>query len=174
MLNPEIILPEAAFQGKDTRWLDEESWADGERVEPYEHDWLQAWVDWCCDLEELVRMNDAVDQKDHKLMYLEDYPEDMLDLEETMSTGTSIYDRLGATPVNTTMSTDMEAAGDMINLSMGPPEMPEPHQQDEPDTSCSSTAPSDDEQFNNMFKVPRKVLEHRDQVPVTQSGLNFN
>ena len=90
-----------------------------------------------------------------------------------MSTGTSIYDRLGATPANTMMSTDTEAAGDMFNLSMGPPEMPEPHQQDQPDTSCSSTAPSDDEQFNNMFKVPRKVLECQDQVPVMQSRLNF-
>ena len=34
------------------------------------------------------------------------------------------------------MSTDTEAAGDMFNLSMGPPEMPEPHWQDEPD--CES------------------------------------
>ena len=67
----------------------------------------------------------------------------------------------------------MEAAGDMFNLSMGPPEMPEPHWQDEPDTSHSSTAPSDDEQFNDMFKVPPKVPECRDQVPVMQSGLNF-
>ena len=71
------------------------------------------------------------------------------------------------------MSTDTEAAGDMLNLSMGPPEMPEPSQQDEPDTSHSSTAPSDDEQFNDMFKVPHKVPEHQDQVPATHSGLNF-
>ena len=71
------------------------------------------------------------------------------------------------------MSTDMEASGDMLNLSMGPPEMPESHQQDEPDASHSSTALSDDEQFNDMFKVPPKVPECRDQVPVTQSGLNF-
>ena len=78
-----------------------------------------------------MRTNDAVDQKDHESMYLEDYLEDMPDLEETMSTGTSIYDRLGATPANTTMSTNTEAAGDMFNLSMGPPEMPEPHWQDE-------------------------------------------
>ena len=176
MLNLEIILPEAAFQafrGKNTGWLDEESWADGERVEPYEHDWLQTRVDWCGDPEELVRTNDAVDQKDHESMYLEDYPEDMPDLEETMSTGTSVYDQLGATPVNTTMSTDTEVAGDMFNLSMGPPEMLEPHWQDGPDTSRSSTALSDDEQFNDMFKVPPKVPECQDQVPVMQSGLNF-
>ena len=66
------------------------------------------------------------------------------------------------------MSTDTEAAGDMFNLSMGPPEMPEPHRQDEPDTSHSGAAPSDDEQFNDMFKVPPKVPECRDQVPVMQ------
>ena len=71
------------------------------------------------------------------------------------------------------MSTNTEAAGDMLNLSMGPPEMPEPHQQDKPDASRSSAAPSDEEQFNDMFKVPPKVPECRDQVPVTQSGLNF-
>ena len=72
-------------------------------MEPYEYKRLQTRVDWCSDLEELVRTNDAVDQKDHESMYLEDYPEDMPDLEETMSTGTSVYDRLGATPANTTM-----------------------------------------------------------------------
>ena len=157
LLNLEIILSEAAFRafrGKNTGWLDEESWADGERVEPYEHDWLQTRVDWCSDPEELVRTNDAVDQKDHESMYLEDYPEDMLDLEETMSTGTSVYDRLGATRANTTMSTNTEAAGDMFNLSMGPPEMPEPHRQDEPNASHSRAALSDDKQFNDMFKVP--------------------
>ena len=71
------------------------------------------------------------------------------------------------------MSTDTEAAGDMFNLSMGQPEMPEPHQQDEPDASRSGAALSDDEQFNDMFKVPPKVPECWDQVPVTQPRLDF-
>ena len=31
-------------------------------------------------------------RRNHESMYLEDYPEDMPDLEETMSTGTSVYD----------------------------------------------------------------------------------
>ena len=157
MLNPEIILLEAAFwafQEKNTGWLDEDSWAEGEKVEPYEYDRVQTWVDWCGDPEELLRMNDAVDQKYHESMYLEDYIEDMLDLEETMSTSTSVYDRLRATPANTMMSTDIEAAGDMFNLSMWTPDMPEPHWQDEPDTNCSGAAPSDDKQSNDMFKVP--------------------
>ena len=176
LLNPEIILPEAAFWsfwGKNTRWLDKDAWAEGEKVKPYEHDRLQTRVDWCSNPEELVRTNDAVDQKDHKSMYLEDYLEDMPDLEKTMSTGPSVYDQLGATPANTTMSTGTEAAGDMFNLSMGPPEMPEPHMQDELDASCSGAAWSAGEQFNNMFKVPPKVPECWDQVPVMQPGLNF-
>ena len=142
-------------------------------MKPYEHDRLQTRVDWCSNPEELVRTNDAVDQKDHKSMYLEDYLEDMPDLEKTMSTGPSVYDQLGATPANTTMSTGTEAAGDMFNLSMGPPEMPEPHMQDELDASCSGAAWSAGEQFNNMFKVPPKVPERWDQVPVMQPGLNF-
>ena len=61
----------------------------------------------------------------------------------------------------------------MFNLSMGPPEMPEPHRQDKPETSCSGAAPSNDEQFNDMFKVPPKVLECQDQVPVMQPRLDF-
>ena len=37
-------------------------------MEPYECDRLQTWVDLCGDPEELVRMNDTVDQKDHESM----------------------------------------------------------------------------------------------------------
>ena len=57
LLNPEIILLEAefrAFRGKNTWWLDDESWAKGEQVQPYEHDWLQTRVDWVGDPEELT------------------------------------------------------------------------------------------------------------------------
>ena len=142
-------------------------------MKPHKHDWLQTRVDWCGNPEELVRTNDTVDQKDHKSMYLEDYPEDMPDLEETMSTGMSVYDLLGATPANTMMSTNTEAAGDMFNLNMGPPEMPESHRQDKPDASHSGAAPSDDEQFKDMFKVPPKVPECRDQAPIAQPGIDF-
>ena len=60
-------------------------------MKPYEYDQLQTRVDWCGNAEELERTNDSMDQKDYESMYLEDYPEDMPDLEETMSTGTSIY-----------------------------------------------------------------------------------
>ena len=132
--------------------------AEGEKVEPYQYDQLQTRVDWCGNLEELERMNDTMDQKDHESMYLEDYPEDMPDLEETMSTGPSVYDQLWATPANTTMSTGTEAAGDMFNLSMGPPEMPEPHRQDEPDASHSGAARV---MMSNSTTCSRSLLRFR-------------
>ena len=55
---------------------------------------------------------------------LDDYPDDIPYLEESESINTSVYDWLGATPASTTISTDTEAAGDMLNLSMGLPELP--------------------------------------------------
>ena len=118
-------------------------------------------------------MNDEVDQKDHESMYLDDYLDSMLDLEDTTSTGTSMHDQPGVIPANTMMSTDTEAAGGMLNLSMGASDVLESHRQDEPDTSHSSAAPSDDEQFHDMFKIPYKVPECRDQSSVTTSGLDF-
>ena len=72
-------------------------------------------------------MNDEVDQKDHKSMYLDDYLDSMPDLEDTTSTGTSMHDQPGVTPANTTISTDTEVAGDMLNLSMGASDVPESH-----------------------------------------------
>ena len=57
LLNQEIILPETEFQefrGENTGWLDDESWAEGKQVKPYEYDRLQTWVDWVGDPEELV------------------------------------------------------------------------------------------------------------------------
>ena len=63
----------------------------------------------------------------------------------------------------------MEAAGDMLNLSMGTSDASESHWQDEPNAGHSDAAPSDDEQFQDMFKVPENVPEHWDQSP----GLDF-
>ena len=176
LLNPEIILPEAefqSFQGENTGWLDDKSWAEGEQVKPYEYNRLQTRVDWVGDLEELVRTNDEVDQKDHEAMYLEDYPDSMPDLEDTSSTGAPVQDHPGATPANTTISTDTEAVGNMLNLSMGTSDALESHWQDEPDASCSDVAPSDDEQFQDMFKVPDSVPECRDQAPAMPPRLDF-
>ena len=100
-----------------------------------------------------------MDRKDHEEMYLEDYPDDVPDLEDTSSVEVSVQDQLGATPANTTISTDTEATGDMLNLSMGTSIAPESYRQGEPNTSCSDAAPSDDKQFQDMFKVPEKVPE---------------
>ena len=90
---------------------------EGEQIQPFDHDGLQTRVDWVGDPEELERVNDEVDRKDHEEMYLEDYLDDVPDLEDTSSVEVSVQDRLGATPANTTISTDMEATGDMLNLS---------------------------------------------------------
>ena len=50
----------------------------------YEHDRLKTQLDWNGDPKELMRTDDAVnDQKDHKAMYLDNYPEEIPDLEET-------------------------------------------------------------------------------------------
>ena len=176
LLNLEIILPEADFQalqGQNSGWIGDESWAEGEQIQPFDHDGLQTRVDWVGDPEELEQVNDEVDQKDHEEMYLEDYPDDVPDLEDTSSVEVSVQDRLGATPTNTTISTDMEAMGDMLNLSMGMSIAPESYRQGEPDTSCSDAAPSDDEQFQDMFKVPEKVLECQGRASAMPPGLDF-
>ena len=114
-----------------------------------------------------------MDQKDHEEMYLEDYPDDVLDLEDTSSVEVSVQDWLGATPANTTISTDTEATGDMLNLSMGMSIAPESYRQGEPDTSCSDAAPSDDEHFQDMFRVPEKVPECQSWASSMPPGLHF-
>ena len=56
LLNPEIILPEADFQtllGQYSGWIGDESWAEGEEIQPFEHDGLQTRADWVGDPEEL-------------------------------------------------------------------------------------------------------------------------
>ena len=176
LLHPEIILLEANFQalrGQDSGWIGDESWAEGEQIQPFEHDGLQTQVDWVGDPEELERVNNEVDRKDHEEMYLEDYPDDVLDLEDTSSIEVSVQNQLGATPANTTISTDTEAAGDMLNLSMGTSIAPESYRQGEPDTGCSDAAPSDDEQFQDMFKVPEKVPERQCRASAMPPGLDF-
>ena len=176
LLNLEIILPEADFQalwGQDSGWIGDESWAEGEQIKPFEHAGLQTRADWVGDLEELEQVNDEVDQKDHEEMYLEDYPDDVPDLEDTSSVEVSVQDWLEAMPANTTTSTDTEATGDMLNLSMGTSVAPESDHQGEPDTGCSDAAQSDDEQFQDMFKVPEKVLERLSRASSVPPFLDF-
>ena len=176
LLYAEIILLEANFQvlrGQDSRWIGDESWADGEQIQPFDHDGLQTQVNWVGDPEELEQVNDEVDWKDHEEMYLEDYPDDVPDLEDTSSVEVSVQDRLGVTLANTTISTDTEAIGDMLNLSMGTSIAPESYRQGEPNTGCSDAAPSDDEQFQDMFKVLEKVPECQGRASAMPPGLDF-
>ena len=67
-----------------------------------------------------------------------------------------MYDPLGATPASTTISTDTEAAGDMLNLSMGSPELPVPQEAND-SVDQTDGALSDDDQLQDMFKVPTEV-----------------
>ena len=176
LLNLEIILLEADFQslwGQDSGWIGDKSRAEGEQIQRFEHDGLQTRADWVGDPEELEQVNDEVDQKDHEEMYLEDYPDDVLDLEDTSSVKVSVQDWLEVMPANTTISTDTEAAGDMLNLSMGTSVALESDRQGEPDTGCSDAAQSDDEQFQDMFKVPEKVLECQSRASSVPPFLDF-
>ena len=61
----------------------------------------------------------------------------------------------------------------MLNLSMGTSDAPESHQLDEPNASHSNVALSDDEQFQDMFKVPDNVPECWDQTSAMPPGLDF-
>ena len=143
----------------------------------YVHDHLETKLDWEGKLEELQRMEDTIDEIDHEVMYLDDYPDDVLNddvpddvpddvLEETKSVSTLVYDRLGATPASTTVSTDMEAASDMLNLSMGPPELlASCIKYGKPTTPAETDSTlSDDEQFGDMFKIHPKVPACRDPM----------
>ena len=88
----------------------------------------------------------------------------MPDLEESDSANTSVYDWLGATPASTAISTDTEGASDMLSLSMGPLELPVPQ---EANNSVKQTdgGLSDDNQLEDMFKVPAEVPIPQDPLP---------
>ena len=170
LLNPEIILPEAVFQtahGKKKGWISESWTLEGEKPSQYSHDHLQAQLDWNGNPEELDREEDALDKIDHEVLYseeLDDYPDDIPDLEDSESMNTSVYDWLGATPASTTVSTDTEAAGDMLNLSMGLLELLASHKASDP-VDKTDSALSDDDQLQDMFKILAEVPVHRDPTP---------
>ena len=91
----------------------------------------------------------------------DDYPANMPDLEESDSVNTSVYDRLGGTPASTTISTDTEAASDMLNLTTGPPEL----------LVCQEANDlvedsDDDNPLADMFKVPAEVPVPKDPLRV--------
>ena len=105
---------------------------------------------------ELERKQDEIDKIDHEAMYSDtddDPSTDMLDLEESDSVNTSVYDWLGATPASTTISTDTEVAGDMLNLTLGQPELLA-HQEAYDSINDSD---HDDNPLADMFKAPAEV-----------------
>ena len=123
----------------------------------------QLQAHWNGNPAELEREKDDIDKKDHEAMYTkvdDDYPDNMLDLQESDSVNTSVYDRLGATPASTTISTDTEAASDMLNLTMGPLEL----------LACqeANNLVEDSDDVNplvDMFKVPAEGLVPQDPLP---------
>ena len=135
-----------------------ESWMYGGEVpSEYEYDQFKAQLDWHGDLEELDIKQDKIDRIDHEAMYsnAEDNPlADTPDLEESDSVNTLVNDRLEATLTSTAISTDTEVAGDMLNLTMGQPELPVP--QSAHDSADDSD--QDDNPLENMFKVPAPVF----------------
>ena len=134
-----------------------ESWMCGDEVpSEYEHDRLKARLDWHGDPGELDIKQDKIDKIDHEAMY-SDAEDDRLchmpDLEESDGANTSVYDRLEATPASTAISTDTEVASDMLNLTMGQPELPVP--QETHDSADDSD--QDDNLLEDMFQVPAEA-----------------
>ena len=168
LLNPEIILPEADFRAAHDKkgWISEEWTCGDEEPSQYCHDQLQAQLDWNSDPD-----ND-IDKRDHEALYddhLDDYPDEIPNLEDTDSVNISLYDRQAATPASTIISTDTEAARGMLNLSMGPPELPATQQTSDP-TDQTNESLSDNDQFSDMFKVPAKVPAPQDPSFITVVG----
>ena len=142
-----------------------QSWMYGGKVpSEYEHHRLKARLDWCGDPGELDIKQDKIDKIDHEAMY-SDAEDDPLghppDLEESDSVNTSVYDRLEATPASTAISTDTEAVGDMLNLTMGQPELPalqETH-------DLANDSDQDDNLLEDMFHVPAEAPVFRVPLP---------
>ena len=83
------------------------------------------------------------------------------DLEESDSVNTLVYDQLEATPASTTISTDTEATGDMLNLTMGQPELPAPQETHE----SADDSDQDDNPLEDMFQVPTEAPVFRVPLP---------
>ena len=136
----------------------------GEVPSEYEHDRLKARLDWHGDPGELDIKQDKIDKIDHEAMY-SDAEDDLLgnppDLEESDSGNTLVYDRLEATPASTTISTDTEAASDMVNLTMGQLELLAPQDTHE----SADDSDQDDNPLEDMFQVPTEALVFRVPLP---------
>ena len=167
LLNLEMIQPEDGFRAAhgDTEGWTVESWMCGGGVpSECEHDRLRARLDWCGGLGELDLKQDEIDGMDRGAMCsgVEGGPlGHPPDLEESGSGRTSVYDRLEATPASTAMSTDTEATGGMLGLTMGRPELPAlwgTH--GSPDDSDL-----DDSPLEGVFQVPAETPVFRVPLP---------
>ena len=128
----------------------------GEVPSEYEHDRLKAQLDWHGDPRELDIKQDKIDKIDHEAMYsnAEDDPlSNLPDLEESDSGNTSVYDWLEATPASTAISTDTKVASDMVNLTMGQPELLAPQDSHE----SADDSDQDDNPLEDMFQVPTEA-----------------
>ena len=167
LLNPEIVRPKEEFRAahENTEEWTMESWMYGGEVpSEYKHDRLKAWLDWCGDPGELDIKQDKINKIDHEAMYSnaeDDVLGDPPDLEESDSVNTSVYDRLEATLASTAISTDTEVAGDMLNLTMGQPELPVPQETHE----SADDSDQDDNPLEDMFQVPTEAPVFRVPLP---------
>ena len=113
-------------------------------------------MDWHGDPGEIDIKQDKIDKIDHEAMYSDaegDPLGDPPDLEESDSVNTSVYDRLEATPASSAISTDTEVASDMLNLTMGQPELPVPQDAHE----LANDSDQDDNLLEDMFQVPTEA-----------------
>ena len=98
LLNPEIILPKTDFRVAHENkkgWISEEWVCRDEVPSQYSHDHLQARMDWNGSPAKLDREEDDIDKTNHEALYddhLEDYPDEMPDLEDPNSVNNSLYD----------------------------------------------------------------------------------
>ena len=124
IVNLEVILPTAAYKaalGIKQGWMDNSWTSDGEIPWTYILDGCEVWVDWRAGEKDLERPRDVLDEINHKALYLQDYDDKVLELENLVELEDLVYDWLGATPASTTVSTDTEATTEMFGLSMGMP-----------------------------------------------------
>ena len=122
-------------------------------------------MDWHSHPGELDIKQDKIDKIDHEAMYSDaedDLLGDPLDLEESDSVNTSVYDWLEATSASTAISTDTEVASDMLNLTMGQPELPAPQETHE----SADDSDQDDNPLEDMFQIPAEALVF--QVPLPE------
>ena len=124
LMNPEIILPAAAFKAahRKRQGCIDDSWScDGKVTQTYVLDGCETQLDWHAGKKDLERPQDLLDEIDYEVLYLQDYDDKMPDLKSLVELEGLVYEWLGATLAFTTVSTDTKAATESFGLSMGMP-----------------------------------------------------